>query len=431
MMFERPTRPSANLTALRNDDLNLLDYIARVEAHFNKREPDVLAFVPEEDRFERLRRDAKDLLTEYSKPDNRPELFGLLIGVKDIFHADGLQTHAGSHLPADALTAKEAESVSILKEAGALVLGKTVTTEFAYFAPGPTRNPHNPAHTPGGSSSGSAAAVAARLVPFAFGTQTIGSVVRPASYCGVVGFKPSYNRISKAGVIPLSTSLDHVGFFTPDIGTARLAAKHLIKDWKMSETLKAFPNIGIPTGAYLEHASPEMRKHFNTISDQLSGNGYKVTPIEIMEDFEDIVFRHNRIVAAEAALSHKDWFPLYEELYDAKTSDLIQRGQAITEAELNQLLASREALRAEISDAMHANDIDLWISPSAPGPAPKGLDSTGDPIMNLPWTHSGLPSLNLPSGNSQNGLPLGLQLVADWQRDEKLFAWAAQITHTL
>ena len=177
--------------------------------------------------------------------------------MKDIFHVKGFLTRAGSGLPVDLLTGPEAESVTQLKQAGALILGKTVTTEFAYFAPGPTRNPRNPAHTPGGSSSGSAAAVGAGLCPLALGTQTIGSILRPASFCGVVGFKPSFGRISSAGVIPFAVSLDHIGFFTQDVAGATLAAAVLCKNWgdeeartrgdgEAKELLNYRPVLGVP-----------------------------------------------------------------------------------------------------------------------------------------------------------------------------------------
>ena len=218
---------------LRSGEIDLLDYLAQLETHFEQREPDVLAFVPENGRFTRLQQEAQQLLAQYPDPAERPPLFGVPIGVKDIFHTAGFVTRAGSHLPPDLFQGEEAASVSQLRQAGALILGKAVTTEFAFFAPGPTRNPHNPAHTPGGSSSGSAAAVAAGLCPFAFGTQTIGSINRPAAYCGVVGFKPSYGRIPTTGVIPLSPSLDHVGFFTSDVAGAEWAASLLFADWQM------------------------------------------------------------------------------------------------------------------------------------------------------------------------------------------------------
>jgi Asp-tRNA(Asn)/Glu-tRNA(Gln) amidotransferase A subunit family amidase len=172
------------LSDLKQDDRALWAYLDKLETRLATVEPHVHAFVPEVGRFERLRREAQALLVRYPDPTERPPLFGLLLGVKDIFHVDGLPTQAGSQLPLDVLAGEESAVVTAMRQAGALVLGKTVTAEFAYFAPGPTRNPHNLAHTPGGSSSGSAAAVAANLCPVALGTQTIGSVNRPAAFCG-------------------------------------------------------------------------------------------------------------------------------------------------------------------------------------------------------------------------------------------------------
>jgi len=230
----------------------------------------VRAFLPEEGRFERLRREEEALQvrwpnrTDPSDPSDpsdskhRPPLFGVPVGVKDIFHVEGFPTGGGSRLPPEALRGPEAACVKTLKEAGALILGKTVSTEFAYFAPGPTRNPWNPEHTPGGSSSGSAAAVGAGLCSLALGTQTIGSILRPAAFCGVVGFKPSYERISRDGVIPLAPSLDHVGFFTPDVAGAERAAAVLCRDWRPAKPGRK-PRLGVPEGPYLERASGEGR----------------------------------------------------------------------------------------------------------------------------------------------------------------------------
>ncbi|MBI4771596.1 MAG: amidase, partial [Chloroflexi bacterium] len=232
-MLEPPYSLPDLAGALRNGDLPLTTYLAALEAHFSAREPAVLAFLPEPDRFDRLRREAAALLERYPDPDARPPLFGAPVGVKDIFHVAGFPTRAGSRLPPEALAGPEADSVRALKAAGALILGKTVSTEFAYFGPGPTRNPHAPDHTPGGSSSGSAAAVAAGLCPLALGTQTIGSIIRPAAFCGVVGFKPGYERVSRAGVIPLSPSLDHVGVFAAEVAGVALAARVLVGDWRL------------------------------------------------------------------------------------------------------------------------------------------------------------------------------------------------------
>ncbi|HNQ95952.1 MAG TPA: amidase family protein, partial [Anaerolineales bacterium] len=173
-------------SGFRSGELPITNYISQLQSLFDSREPEVLAFIPESNRFERLQKDAEELTKKFPDANNRPPLFGMTLGVKDIFHVNGFVTQAGSKLPSQDLQGNEATSVTKLKNAGALILGKTVTTEFAYFTPGPTCNPHNPSHTPGGSSSGSAAAVGAGLCDIALGTQTIGSVIRPAAFCGVV-----------------------------------------------------------------------------------------------------------------------------------------------------------------------------------------------------------------------------------------------------
>jgi Asp-tRNA(Asn)/Glu-tRNA(Gln) amidotransferase A subunit family amidase len=403
-----------------------MDYLAAVEKQFERLEPKVLAFVPERERFQRLRREAASLLGEFPHPENRPPLFGLPIGVKDIFHVDGFVTQAGSKLPPAILQGPEAKSVSILRRAGALVLGKTVTTEFAYFGPGPTRNPRNPEHTPGGSSSGSAAAVAAELCLMAFGTQTIGSINRPAAYCGVVGFKPSRDRISREGVIPLSSSLDHIGFFVANVYDAETIAGLLCYQWQVAVSSRK-PVLGVPEGPYLEKASAEGLAHFRENCRQLADAGFVIKQVPSMHDFEQIFVRHNAIVAAEAAMFHAKWYEEYGELYHEKTSELIKRGQTISSEELSAALEGRSKLRQELTHLMDEQGVDLWISPAAQGTAPKGLASTGNPVMNLPWTYSGLPTISIPSGQNQAGMPLGLQVTGRWYGDEVMLYWAADL----
>ena len=415
--------------ALRTGELPLTTYLSQLESRFAERESSVLAFMPEENRFARLRREAEALMDRHPRPDSRPALFGVPVGVKDIFHAAGFATRAGSRLPLEVFQGHEAESVTLLKNAGALIMGKSVSTEFAYFGPGPTRNPLSPegtTHTPGGSSSGSAAAVAAGLCPLALGTQTIGSIVRPASFCGVVGFKPTYDRISRAGVIPLSPSLDHIGVFTADVAGAALAVSLLCHNWSPDTPIKK-PVLGIPEGPYLARATEAGLAHFRATCRRLAEAGYEIKSVDAMPDFDDIRERHNLIVAAEAAQVHAEWFLRFGELYHPKTADLIRRGQSITSDQLQEALKGREILRIELTQLMDAHGLDLWVSPAAPGPAPKGLDSTGDPVMNLPWTHGGLPAVNLPSGRNVEGLPLGLQLTGRWYADEMLMAWAVGI----
>ena len=422
---------------LRSGQLLLPDFLAQVEARFEQHEPSILAFLPDEKRFDRLYDEGEALVLAYPDLIKRPLMFGALLGVKDIFHVEGFPIQAGSRLPsdvfqpADEFQGKEAKSVSRLRDAGALFLGKTVTTEFAYFSPGPTRNPHNPAHTPGGSSSGSAAAVAAGFCHIALGTQTIGSIIRPASFCGVVGVKPTYDRISREGVIPLSPSLDHVGFFVPDVDSALNAGRVLYTDWdEPTEPIKK-PRFGIPDGPYMQMASSESLTHFERAYKQLQEAGYELQHVPIMTDFAEIRARHDAIMSAEAAQIHSDWFRDYGNLYSEKLTDLIRRGQQVTHNQLQSALAARDTFRADMRRMFLDHNIDAWISPSTVGPAPMGLDSTGDPIMNLPWTQAGLPAINLPAGKSSDGLPLGLQMIGNWYKDESLLLWAKDLEKVL
>ena len=434
------TRLAPLAASLRSGQRDLAAYLDQLEAQFEAQERDIQAFLPEERRFERLRREAAALEARYPDLESRPRLYGAPIGVKDIFHVEGFSTSAGSRLPVSLLAGSEARSVTQLKQAGALILGKTVTTEFAYFAPGPTRNPRNPAHTPGGSSSGSAAAVAAGLCPLALGSQTIGSILRPASFCGVVGFKPSFGGISSEGVIPLAPSLDHVGFFTQDVAGAALAASVLCQNWRHHESDTMLsgrvsgldrPVLGAPLGPYLENVSPEGLTHFQMTQEKLKQAGFEVRLVEAMPDFAEIARQHKDLTAAEAALVHRDWFAQYAELYHPKTVALLQQGQQVSPEQIEVYRLGRKKLRHELETLRREHPISIWISPAAPGTAPVGLDSTGDPIMNLPWTYAGLPAVSLPSGVSKNGLPLGLQLVAGWQEDEKLLVWADQIAQVI
>jgi Asp-tRNA(Asn)/Glu-tRNA(Gln) amidotransferase A subunit family amidase len=245
-----------------------------------------------------------------------------------------------------------------------------------------------------------------------------------------VGFKPSYERISRAGVIPLSSSLDHVGAFAADAAGAALAAEILIRDWKLEVGGLGKPVLGVPEGPYLANAGGEMLAHFRATMQRLADAGCRVKAVPAMPDFEAIRQRHNLIVAAEAAGVHAEWFPRFGHLYHARTVELIERGRAASAEALGAALAGRWRLRQELAQLRDVHGLDLWASPSAPGPAPRGLESTGDPVMNLPWTHAGLPSLNLPAGTI-GGLPVGLQLAGRWRGDEALLAWAVEVEQRL
>lgn len=428
-----PEAPVVDWGSVDAPDVSLLAIIDQVEARCAAVEPQVLSLVPEEGRFERLRRQARELLLRFPDPLARPPLFGLLVAVKDVFHVDGLPTGAGSRLPPEEFAGPQAACVTALMQAGALVLGKAACTEFAYFGAGPTHNPHRLGHTPGGSSSGSAAVVAAGLCPVALGTQTIGSISRPAAFCGVVGFKPSYDRVSRQGLIPLAPSLDHPGPLALDVAWARRAAAVLCDDWQPKATMVARrkPVLGIPDGPYLGKAESAGLEHFNTVCEGLEKAGYRIQTVTALAEIDAIEARHRRIVAAQAAVVHKPWFVRFGHLYHEKTRQLVEDGQRVSPAQLQKDHGGREALRRELADVMTSQGIDLWISPAAPGPAPAGLAFTGDPIMNLPWSHSGLPTLALPAGCHRDGLPMGLQLAAAWYADEALFTWGEDLQTVL
>src|SRR5258706_8898146 len=276
MLLSAPLAATAK--ALRTNELDLLAYINDICARIDAAEPHIQALLPEPQRRERLLAQAEVLQAHFPDPASRPPLYGIPVGVKDLFNVDGFPTQAGSQLPASLFDGPEAICVRALRQAGALIVGKTVSTEFAYFEPGPTRNPHNPAHTPGGSSSGSAAGVAAGLCPLALGTQTVGSVIRPAAFCGVVGFKPSFGRISTAGVIPLSVTVDHIGLFSANVAGAALAAQALVADWR-PEGAPRLPVVGVPDGPYLAQARAEAQQHFQATLDELRCSGYGVVVV--------------------------------------------------------------------------------------------------------------------------------------------------------
>jgi len=421
----------ARARALRTGRLDPDGYLDSLRERFETVEPSVEAFLEEDGRWNRLRSAVADLKRRYPDPGERPPLFGVPVGVKDIFGVDGFPTRAGSDLPPSALAGPESPAVTALRDAGALVLGRTVTAEFAYFEPGPTRNPHDLDHTPGGSSSGSAAAVAAGLCPLALGTQTIGSVNRPAAFCGVVGVTPSHGRIPTAGVVPVAPSVDDVGFFTPDLPGARLAAGVLYDEWRAEDPDAERPVVGALTGPSLDQATETGREAFRTHVDRLANAGVEVRRIDPFADVAAVIERHDRLVAAEAALSHDEWYPEYGDRYADATVDLVETGRATGVGDLADARRGRGQLRERVHGTMDENGVDVLVSPAAPGPAPEGLDSTGDPVMNAPWTHAGLPAVTLPASRTDGGLPLGLQCTARYGADESLLAWCGPLRAAL
>lgn len=401
---------------LINNTINLDEYVEETLAVIDAKDCEICAMLPEPNRRERIFYEARKLRELYHEPGMRPPLYGLLVGVKDLFSVDGLPTQAGSKLPAEAFAGCEAEVVSKLKALGAIVLGKTVSTEFAYFSPGATRNPLNLGHTPGGSSSGSAAAVAAGYCHVALGTQTIASIIRPASYCGVFGFKPSWGKVSTKGVFPFSQSADHVGIICKYYEDMEFVARHLLEQPTTSSTdsMKCF---GIATGTYIEQAGKSVLANFNNTVTALKNKGIKVIELDVFGDIDKINGSHRKLIAAEFASNHKDLYSQYSQLYSTASKELIALGMDVSPVELTQCKKAQIMLREHICGLMAAERIDAWISPSTTSTAPIGLSSTGSPLMSLPWTNAGLPSITIPNAKDSKGLAFGLQLVGRYGFD--------------
>ena len=417
--------------ALREGTVDLHAQIEDAFDRLERHEPRVRAFLPEPARRERVHAAADALAARYPAPGARPPLYGVLVGVKDIFAVDGLPTNAGSAIPAEEWVMEQGPAIARLRNAGAIILGKTVSTEFAYRDPGATTNPHNARHTPGGSSSGSAAAVASGYVPLAIGSQTVGSVLRPAAFVGVVGFKGSYDRISTAGAVPYSPSVDHVGWFTHDIAGARLVAATLYADWRRDVRLASqMPVIGVPVGPYLEQAEPGALAAFEATIAALTARGFTVRRVPVFDDIAAINARHHALSTAEFGEVHAARFVRWGSMFRAASAELFDASSRVTAEARAEGFASRLELRARLEAAMGRDGVDLWASPSATGPAPVGLSYTGDATMNLPWTHSGVPAITLPAG-SVDGLPVGLQLAGRFGADEEFLLAVEEVAGRL
>jgi Asp-tRNA(Asn)/Glu-tRNA(Gln) amidotransferase A subunit family amidase len=343
------------------------------------------------------------------------------VGVKDIFDVAGMPTTGGARSFAHTQPSVDAAAVARLRAAGAIVLGKTVTTEFAYRDPAPTRNPWNRGHTPGGSSAGSAAAVAARMTPLALGSQTVGSVLRPAAYCGVVGFKGTHGLVPVTGVIPLAWSLDHVGVLTRSVGDAALAMTVLAgRDLRPA-------TVGTPRLALapelLGRASPEVAAHVETVADAFARAGATVSKIELPPSFRELAAAGLTVLEAEAAAYHQPQFAKHRDEYSPEMRSLIEAGLGVSATAYIDANRRRLAFRDEVMPLLSAHD--ALLGPTAPAPAPSGLGSTGDGSLCAPWSNAGVPAISLPSGIAASGLPHAIQLVQAAGGSSRLLGVAA------
>lgn len=369
-------------------------------------------------------------------------LHGIPVGVKDIFDTLDMPTEDGTVLHAGRQPTEDATAVALLRQAGAVIMGKTVTTELAVFSPGKTRNPHDPERTPGGSSSGSAAAVAAGMVPLAIGTQTNGSVIRPASYCGVYGFKPTYGLIPRHRVLQQSRPLDQVGVFARSVGDAALVAEPLIgfDDRDPDTRPRARPGL-VETAAeeppfpprlafvktpMWERAEEDTKAAFAELVEHL---GEHVQEFELPGAFDDAVAWHRTIMEADLARSFEREYARGKDNLSSTLCEMIERGQQVLAVEYNRAVGQIPVLNRLLDGIFEWHD--AILTPATTGEAPRGLQSTGSPIFCTIWTFCGLPALSLPLLQGAHGMPIGAQLVGPRGDDARLLRTALWLARFL
>lgn len=362
-------------------------------------------------------------------------LHGIPVGIKDIFDTKDMPTEDGTVLHAGRQPLEDATAVALLREAGAVILGKTVTTELAVYSPGKTRNPHDPERTPGGSSSGSAAAVAAFMAPLAIGTQSNGSIIRPASYCGVYGYKPSHGLISRHRLLQQSRPLDQVGVFARTIEDAALIAEQMMAyddrdpdtqprarpalQKTAAEEPPVSPRLAFVRTAAWDQADEDTKEAFAELVAHLGENA---GDFELPEMFHEAVSLHRTIMEADLAKSFEQEYARGKKRLSHILQEMIERGQKVLAVEYNHALSQVPVLHHELDKVFEWHD--AIITPAATGEAPVGWESTGSPVFCTLWTLCGMPAITLPLLKGSHGMPLGVQLVGGKGDDARLLRTA-------
>ena len=367
--------------------------------------------------------DAQERENEARQGRFRGPLHGVPVGLKDIFYTEGMATTACSRILADFVPDYDAACVAKLKDAGAIILGKAVTTEFASSDPSRSRNAWNPAHTPGGSSSGSSVAVSTGMCAAALGSQTGGSTCRPAAYNGIVGLKPSYGRISRHGVVPLSWSLDTVGILVRSVADAAVMLQAMAghdprDDGSSAEPVPDYlaqmsaldrpPRIGVIREFFFDRSTDEVRAHTESVIQKLAAAGAIIEEISLPPVFAAVHSCQRIVSNVEAAAFHEEHFRERADEYGPRIRASIEMGMLVPALSYVQAQRLRREFRRDMTAALQS--VDAALMPTTPAPAPADLNTTGDAVFQAPWTSAGLPTITLPSGLSGGGLPLGVQL---------------------
>lgn len=374
---------------------------------------------------------------ELSRGVDRGPLHGIPLGIKDIVDVAGFPTLGGARIRSTQPAADDAYVVAGLRDAGAVILGKTVTTEFASFDPPPTRNPWNLERTPGGSSSGSAAATAVGMCFAAVGSQTGGSIIRPASYCGVCGLKPTWGRLSLNGILPLALHLDHPGPIARNVADLEAvyrpmrgydaddpcSQQRVDKDPpKPKRTQK--PKLGIVGGFFDERADDGVRRCFQSAVESWRKAKATVENVELPKSFAGVVAAHRMIMAVEAAAAHRETFPARRSEYGPRIASLLDEGLAAKVTDYARALELQHRFRRDVERLLEETGVDALAMPAVSNAAPPA-DTTGEPSFQAPWSFSGLPVVSMPSGLGLDGLPAALQLVGRAWQELPLLATAA------
>jgi Asp-tRNA(Asn)/Glu-tRNA(Gln) amidotransferase A subunit family amidase len=423
MRLMKPTLDLLQACAeIQKGQLQAEDYLGQCVARADQVEPVLKAFT--------VRASLEDLI----KQSGTGPLMGIPVAIKDIIATKDFATSNGSPIYKDFRPSEDAEIVKKVRALGGLIFGKSVTTEFAWRHPGPTTNPWNSAHTPGGSSSGSAAAVASGIVPLGLGSQTAGSIVRPASFCGIVGYKASFGAVPRKGAHPVSGSLDHIGFFTKSVADARYAF-NLLRNTSISEEdaivipeLSSKPlkdvlgnhtlRIGVLKTPFDELLSQEQAETVNHAAALLEGAGAHIEQITLPQNYWDGIEALAVLMSCEAAVVHEEHLKNFPDLLSADMKELIDRGNACPVGDYIKAKNLQAELRLSIAE--YFERCDAILAAPATGEAPEGLGFTGNPIFCSLWTFIGTPAIALPVEKSSNGLPLGIQLIGNYRDDEKL-----------
>ena len=369
---------------------------------------------------------------------SRGPLHGVPLGIKDIVDVEGVPTEAGSPLLRGKTALQDSPLVARLKQAGAIIIGKTVTTEFASFDPPPTCNPWNLERTPGGSSSGSAAAVALGMCCAAIGSQTGGSITRPASFCGVAGYKPAWNTVPLAGIVPLSPYLDHPGPMARSVADLRLIHQVIAdtdtpSSWPMewqacrNREADAFDDLreitlGVIEDFFISEASTGVQRATRDTIARLAAAGAKIQTVSLPASFATVLKHHRRLMARGAAEAHGELFKQHASQFGRHIAELITDGLAVTDAELAESLDHQQTFRREMLPLL--DDVDALLTPSTVTVAPT-IETTGDPRFNAPWSFSGFPTVSIPCGLADDDLPVSLQLAGKPWLPERLFGAAS------